>query len=191
VANGQQIIQVLEIVLLIVGILVGGRIFFLIGDVHRTLTGIDSTRNEITNTLKRVETVADTTEHVLREELTPTLQSARVVLANIEVSSKALSETTQIARKVAGAVEDAQKFLSGSGPIAQAVLKKASGVAGGLLSGISVGLRTVLGKNRGSSKPQIAAAPADQVAIPGTDTTNPVYHADPQKEGTVKAARKK
>ncbi len=178
--NTGQVIQVLDIVLLIVAILVCGRVFFLLGDVRHTLTGIDSTRTEITSTLKRVDTVVDTTERMLTEELTPTLHTARQALANIEVSSRALAETTQIVRKAAGAVEDVQRFFSGSGPIAQVLIKKASGMAGGLLSGISVGLKSVMGRGKSSPKPQIAAAPTHDahVAIPGTETTNPVLHAD-------------
>jgi len=191
VSNGQQIIQILEIVLLIVAILVGGRIFFLLGDVRNTLTGIDSTRTEITSTLKRVEAVADATEHVLREELAPTLKSARDALANIEVTSRALAETTQIVRRVAGTVDDVQRFFSGTGPIAQTILKKATGVAGGLLSGISVGLKSVLGKGRSAPKPPVTEANSQKVAIPGTETTNPVLYADSTENGEIKTVRKK
>ena len=189
--TGQEVIQILDIVLLIVAILVCGRIFFLLGNVRHTLIGIDSTRVEIASTLKRVEAVADATEHVLREELAPTLQSARQALANIEVSSRALAETTQIVRKAAGAVEDVQRFFSGSGPIAQVILKKASGVAGGLLSGISVGLKTVLGRGKTAPKPQVAPAADQQVAIPGTETTNLVLHADLHESRETRAVRKK
>jgi hypothetical protein len=188
---GQQVIQVLDIVLLIAAILVCSRIFFLLGDVRKTLTGVDATRTEIAVTLKRVEAVADATEHVLRTELAPTLQTAREALANIEVSSRALAETTQIVRKVAGAVEDAQHFLSASGPIAQMIRKKAGGVAGGLMSGIAVGLKSVLGRGKSAPKQQIMPPAERQIAIPGTDTTNPVLHADSQDAGEVKAERKK
>lgn len=184
-------IQVLDIVLLIAAILVCSRIFFLLGDVRKTLTGVDATRTEIAVTLKRVEAVADATEHVLRTELAPTLQTAREALANIEVSSRALAETTQIVRKVAGAVEDAQHFLSASGPIAQMIRKKAGGVAGGLMSGIAVGLKSVLGRGKSAPKQQIMPPAERQIAIPGTDTTNPVLHADSQDAGEVKAERKK
>jgi hypothetical protein len=191
--SGQQVIEILDIVLLVVAILVGGRIFFLLGDVRHTLTGIDATRTEISGTLKRVDTVVDTTEHLLREQLAPTLTTAREALANLAVTSHALAETTQIIRKAAGAVEDAQRFLSGTGPIAQSILRKASGVAGGLMSGISSGIRSVLGKGKSPKEKgqQLVPASDHNIAILGTDTTNPVLHADSREVREDRAVRRK
>lgn len=191
---GAAIIQFLEIVLLIVAILAVGRIFFLVGDVQKTVVGIESTKTEINATLKRVEAVADATERLMREELTPTLQVARETIAHVEVTTRALAETTQIARKLAGHLEDAQKFFSVSGPIAQTILKKASGMAGGLLSGLSVGIKSVVGKrkNPDSADGRLLLPPADEnVAIPGTGTTNPVLHAESRVPAGSRPGRKK
>ena len=45
-------IQVLIVVLLIAGIAVAGRLFYILGDVHRTIKGVEETRLEVNATLK-------------------------------------------------------------------------------------------------------------------------------------------
>lgn len=185
---GSTVIQVLEVILLIVGILAVGRIFFLVGDLQRTLVNLEQTRGEITTTLKRVESVADETERLMREEVAPTLKIARDTLVNVEVTTRALAESTVIVRQAAGMIENAQKMFTVSGPIAQALMKKVGNSAGGFFSGITRGISMVLGKGKSQpaakieSKESVSgtaqAEARDSVAIPGTATTNPVLHAD-------------
>ncbi len=186
------IIQILEIGVLFVSILAIGRIFFLVGDVQKTLAGIESTRTEITTTLQKVETVASTTEKLMREELTPTVRVARETLANLEVTSKALAESTAIVRKVAGSVENVHHYISMSGPIAQTLIKKASGAAGGLLSGISHGIKSIMGHKSDSSKSsgKVVRASEVNVAIPASVNTNVVLRADMKEPEMVLVAEK-
>ena len=170
-----QTIKILEILLLISCILAVGRLYMVLNDVRQTLKNVEknveTTSTEISGTLKRMETVAASTEHVLREEVAPTLQVARATLANLEVTTRALAEASQIARGFAGKADkvvSAQRLLSASSPLVQMVAGKAAGAAGSLLAGLG---GSVLGlfrrkKHTESSEPRRLTKEERSKALP-------------------------
>lgn len=189
------VIDVLEIVILIVGILTLGRLFFTVGDVRAAVLKLEDTRVEISSTLKKIETVADSTDKVLREELTPTLKAARETLANVEVSTRAIAETTIAARKLAGSLESVQSFFTVGGPIVQALAKKVSGGAGGFFSGISAGIKSVLGHKSVAAKKSASSSAAktiqeEIVVIPAGPDHNPVLAADNATKPAARPSKK-
>jgi hypothetical protein len=135
-------IQILLLLLLITGVAVGARLFVVLGDVRRTLSNVETTRAEIDATLKRLETVAASTEKVLVEEVAPTLQVARATLANVERATNAIAETTLVVRGIAAKVEgltSATKLIGAGAPLMQAVAQKAATAVSGMVGGV-VGL---------------------------------------------------
>ena len=71
-------IQILLVILLLVGIVAVLRLYFVLGDVRTTLEGVEETRKELNSTVQRLNTLVS-------EEITPTLQSARATLENLEI----------------------------------------------------------------------------------------------------------
>ena len=201
--NLHSTIELLEALILIAGILTLGRLFMLAGDVKKTLENLEETRRDVSSTLKRIETIADTTEKVITEELVPTLRTARETLAHIEVASHAIADTTTAARNLAASLENAQKLFTLGGPIAQALFKKVGSGAGGFLTGITTGIRTVLARRSAASAAASAiadknAAKAKQSKIEaevaqkrvvraGDESTNEVLRADAPAAGAAKA----
>ena len=184
-------IDVLLILLLIAAIFAVVRVFIVLGDVQKTLANLESTRTEITGTLHRLETVAETTQQIMRDEVVPKLKVARETLVNVEITTRALAETTQMARRLVGKVEGAEKLFSLGGPVAQFVVKKVSGATGGFLSGVSAGIRAVMGRGKRSEPPRKQIGASDGGAVSGalsdTPRTNPVLPASSADKKKISA----
>lgn len=125
-----ETIQVLLIVLLVVSIAAVIKLFLVLNGVQATLS---QTRAEIAGTLAKVEVMTSTTDKLMREELTPTLQVTRQALGHVEVMTRALAETTSsvrgISRKAEGAATIAAVVGGGGGTLAKtAFTLAASGV---------------------------------------------------------------
>ena len=144
-------IKVLLIVLILAATGAAIKLFLILGDVKRLLGSVETTLNttqaEVTETLKRLETVAQSTDKILREEVGPTLRVARETLTNVEVTTRAVADTTLIARRLAGKADnlvDSQRLLAAGGTVAQAIAQKSGKAAIGLLAGIGAGVGTSL-----------------------------------------------
>jgi uncharacterized protein YoxC len=174
---GSSLIQGLIVILLIAGIVAVVRIIQLVGDVQKTLAGVETTRADLSVTLKKIDSLADTTENMVKEELAPTLQVARQALANVEVVTNAVAETSKSVRDVTASVQNASKILTLGGPIAQALLSRVTGSAGGFMSGVMKGITMVLGRGAGSAAPKKAAR-SNKVVKPADGKTNAVLAAD-------------
>jgi len=144
-------IHVLLFLLLLGGIFAVGRLYVVLGQVRQSLTNLEETRTEISGTLQRLESVAKSTEEVLRTEVTPTLQVTRATLANLEVTTRALADTTLAVRGLTGRAEqavNAQRLLTAALPIARMMTAKGGGLASGLIAGIGTGLKAMLGRKK-------------------------------------------
>jgi len=149
-------IQILIIFVLIATLFAVLRLYFVLGNVRQTLKNLETTRTEISSTLQRLESVAQTTQRVLDEEVAPTLRVARDTLVNVEVTTRALAETTQAIRRLTGKAEgvvQAQQLIKVGGPLLQQVAKRSMGVVGSLFAGIGAGMRSMLARRKQAPQP--------------------------------------
>ena len=175
-------IHILLVILLIVGIVAIIRLYFVLGQVRTSLSNLEETRTEISGTLKRLESVAQSTEEVLRTEVTPTLQVTRATLANLEITTRALAETTLAVRGLTGRAEqavNAQRLLTAAVPIARMMSARGSGLAAGLVAGIGSGIKALMGRKKRSSpsNPELLSA-ANPATLPIGSSTNPILPPD-------------
>ncbi len=181
-----SLIPVLIVILLIAGIVAVVRVIQLIGDVQKTLAGVEITRSELSTTLRRIDSLASTTETLMKDEVTPTLQIARQTLANVEETTRAVAESSQAVRDVTASVQNVSKLFTLGGPIAQALMSKISGGAGGFFSGIAKGMSMVLGKGKPETVParkKASSKSAAKVVKPADANTNAVLAADEEDNG--------
>lgn len=160
------VIQSLLVVLLIVAIAAVGRLFFVLGDVRRVLgnveTTLETTRKDVDATLTRLNSVAESTDKVLREEVAPTLHVMRETLSHVEVTTRVLAETSMVAKQIAGRVETlvtAQKLAATGGAVAQFVAKKSAGAAISLLAGVGAGVRGLWTRRHSKPSTELIEAP--------------------------------
>lgn len=116
------LIQGLIVVLLLVGIVALVRLWSLLGVTRTLVINLEATRQEATETLKRLDTTVAAAEQLMLEEVTPTLQAARATLRYVEVTSHALAETTSSLRRMTGKAETAAgatRLLTAGGTLAQ------------------------------------------------------------------------
>jgi hypothetical protein len=179
-------IHILLDILLVVGIVAVIRLYVILGQVRQTLTNLEATRTEISSTLKRLETVAQSTEEVLRAEVTPTLQITRATLANLEITTRALAETTLAVRGLTGRAEqavNAQRLITAAIPIARMMTARGGGIASGLFAGIGSGIKAMLSRKKRppSDKPELVAKPLQQ-AMSSAAPANPILPPDTASE---------
>lgn len=97
-------------------------------------------------TLERVETLAQSSDQLLREQLSPTLEVTRAALTHVETSARGVGETVEgVQRVVRGLVA-----ITGPGAMAvvtQAVYKR-GGKLGLIALGLGAGLRAFFGNGR-------------------------------------------
>jgi hypothetical protein len=191
-----QAIQILIIAVLIVTFFAVGRLYFVLGNVRQTLANLETTRTEISSTLKRLETVAETTQKVLDEEVAPTLKVARETLVNVEITTRALAETTQAIRRLTGKAEgvaNAQQLLKVGGPILKQVAQRSAGVFGGFFSGIGAGVRAILGRRKPVREPptETAEAVVEQRALPAPEAENKELPSTRGRSKTIASGSKK
>lgn len=179
-------IHILLDLLLVAGILAVGRFYVLLRQVRQSLHNLEETRTEISGTLQRLESVAKSTEEVLRTEVTPTLQVTRATLANLEVTTRALADTTLAVRGLTGRAEqavNAQRLLTAAVPIARMMTSRGGGLASGLLAGIGTGIKAMLGrkKNRSSEAPELEPKARPKAVTDGAPS-NPILPPDPASD---------
>lgn len=150
-----EVIQVLLIILLVGGIGAVVRLFLALGDLRRVLgnveTTLETTRKDVDATLMRLNTVAESTDKVLREEIAPTLQVLRQTVSHVEVTTRAIADTSRAARQLIGAPETS----GSSGPlksvgnvVAQFAAKQATSLAIGLLSRVGSSVAGLFGRRK-------------------------------------------
>lgn len=171
-------IHILLVLLLVAAIFAVVRLYVVLGQVRQSLTNLEETRVEVGETMKRLESVAHSTEEILRTEVTPTLQVTRATLANLEITTKALADTTLAVRGITGRAEQAvnvQRLLSAALPFAKGVTARGGGVASGLFAGISAGFKAVMNRKKGvaARKPELEAS-TPMPAITGGEPATPV-----------------
>lgn len=179
-------IHILLFLLLFVAIFAVVRFYFVLGQVRQSLTNLEETRTEISGTLKRLEAVANSTEEVLRTEVTPTLQVTRATLANLEVTTRALAETTLAVRGLTGRAEqavNAQRLLTAAVPLARMMSARGGGLAAGLFAGIGSGIKAILGRKRRAdpAAPELRAGPS-AAALSSGSPANPILPPDPSAD---------
>lgn len=175
-------IHVLLVILLIVGIVAIIRLYLVLGQVRQSLTNLEETRTEISGTLKQLESVAQSTEEVLRTEIMPTLQVTRATMANLEVTTRALAETTLAVRGLTGRAEqafNAQRLLTAAVPIARMMTARGGGIAAGVVAGIGSGIRAIFGRKKRTALPDPALEAAPKpAAISDGSPANPILPPD-------------
>jgi hypothetical protein len=175
-------IHVLLVLLLIIGIVAVIRLYSVLGQLRQSLTNLEETRTEISGTLKHLDAVAQSTEEVLRTEITPTLQITRATLANLEVTTRALAETTLAVRGFTGRAEqavNAQRLLSAAVPIARMMTARGGGIAAGLVAGIGSGIKAILGRKKRSADAIPELEPTPQRAVISSEApANPILPPD-------------
>jgi len=110
-----SVIQVLVVILLCCSIVAVIRLWSVLGSVRITLENLETTRQEADRTLQRLTEVAISTDRVMREEVTPTLQQTRATLENVETTTRALAQTSQALGRLTGHAETlttAQRLFS-------------------------------------------------------------------------------
>ncbi len=175
-------IHILLDLLLVIGIVAVIRLYVILGQVRQSLANLEETRTEISGTLKQLETVAKSTEEVLRTEVTPTLQVTRATLANLEVTTRALADTTLAVRGLTGRAEqavNAQRLLTAALPIARMMTARSGGIASGLLAGIGTGIKAILSRKKtpAAATPQIEPK-SRQVALSEATPVNTILPPD-------------
>jgi uncharacterized protein YoxC len=153
------IIPILLAVLILVIIAAIARLFTVLGTVNRTLettrADVDRTIAEVNRVMAHVETIADSTEKLIQGEVTSTLKVTHATLANIEIMTRAAADATVTVRRLTGKAED---VAVGSGLITAGTLAikllggKRGAMAGSLLSGVSWGVRRLLGRRNSARK---------------------------------------
>ncbi len=177
-------IHALLVILMLAAILAVIRFYVILGQVRQTLVKLEETRTEMSGTLKRLESVAESTEEVLRNEVAPTLQMTRSTLANLEVTTRALAETTLFVRGLTGRAEqavNAQRILSAAVPLIKTMSGRGTGLAGGLLAGIGTGIKALLARRKKTLAPAPRVAQAEaSTAVPiiTSTLTNPILPAE-------------
>ena len=188
-------IHVLLFLLLLGGIFAVVRLYVVLGQVRQSLTNLEETRTEISGTLKRLESVAESTEEVLRTEVTPTLQVTRATLANLEVTTRALADTTLAVRGLTGRAEqavNAQRLLTAALPIARMMTAKGGGIASGLIAGIGTGIKAVLSrKKRVPPRPPEIEPKVRPMQITSSEPVNAVLGPDSASERRGEARKSK
>ena len=179
-------IHILLFLLLFVAIFAVVRFYVVLGQLRQSLTNLEETRTEISGTLKRLEAVANSTEEVLRTEVTPTLQVTRATLANLEVTTRALAETTLAVRGLTGRAEqavNAQRLLTAAVPIVRMMSARGGGLAAGLFAGIGSGIKAILGRKRRAdpAPPELRAGPSASALSSGSPA-NPILPPDPSAD---------
>ncbi len=141
-------LQVLICLLIVALIAISVKLFMVLTDLQKTIT---STQRDIDKTITRVDTILDSAEVLLRDELTPTIKVARETLMNVEITTRAIADTTVAARQIVARLEGViePKHLATAGTaVATFIAKKtagaASGMLSGLFSGISAGVKMVM-----------------------------------------------
>ena len=175
-------IHVLLVILLIVGTVAVIRLYLVLGQVRQSLNNLEETRIEMSGTLKHLESVAKSTEEVLRTEITPTLQVTRATLANLEVTTRALAETTLAVRGLTGRAEqavNAQRLLTAAVPIARMMTARGGGLAAGVVAGIGSGIKALFGRKRRAAVSDPALTSRLQpTAIADGSLANPILPPD-------------
>jgi hypothetical protein len=194
------VIQILLVILLLAGIFATLRLWSVLGSARVTLTNLETTRQEATETLKRLDATVATADQLLREEVAPTLQVARATLANVEVTTRALAETTTSLRRITGRAEaatDAKRLFTAGSALALAAARRKQGEptkrsGGGLLGALGAGLVGLLTrhKKQASGGKAQALAPAasrsEAPALPAGRNTD--AQATKQLARTAKAS---
>ncbi len=175
-------IHILLDLLLIIGIIALIRFYVLLGQARQSLSNLEETRAEVSGTMKRLESVAASTEEILRTEVTPTLQVTRATLANLEVTTRALADTTLAVRSLTGRAEqavNAQRLLTAALPIARMMSARSGGIASGLIAGIGTGIKAILGrkKTRPSETSELEPVNAPKAVTDGS-RLNPILLPD-------------
>ena len=120
----QQIIPYLVAALILVLIAVLVKVFFILNEVKHIA-------NDAQQTIQRLNGIAEKTEKIITEELTPTLQVARQTLTNVEATTRVLAETTQSAQNVVKRVEgflETGKLVATGVAVAKAAAQKTAGL---------------------------------------------------------------
>jgi hypothetical protein len=150
------LIPYLVVVLLVVGIVAVLRLWSVLGSVRVTLANLETTRQEVTETVKRLNVTVATADKLMLEEVAPTLQAARATLANVEVTTRALAETTNSLRRITGkaaTANDARQLITAGSMLAQAMARRKQGGAAkaagkGLLATVGAGIMGLFTRGR-------------------------------------------
>ncbi|MCX6380223.1 MAG: hypothetical protein NT023_12235 [Armatimonadetes bacterium] len=97
-----QVINALLIGLILAGIFA---VIRLIQIMKRLETTLESTQADVNKTLTQLNSVAASTQKLMEDELTPTLQVARKTLENVQETTRVLADVTQSAQRVTKKVE--------------------------------------------------------------------------------------
>jgi hypothetical protein len=177
------LIQVLLVMLLVMSFFAVARLWSVLGSVRVTLTNLETTRQEVTATVQRLDETVANADKLLREEVAPTLQVARTTLANVEVTTRALAETTTSLRRLTGkaaTANDARQLITAGTTLAQALTRRkqegstAKSAGRSLLSAVGAGLfglfaRGKQARNDRGERPQ--TEPAASKALPGNGSS--------------------
>jgi methyl-accepting chemotaxis protein len=145
---GMLIVNVLILVALGVGVVIVRNRLSVIGlqaqaSIKQLQEQTVATLQQAEETLKRVETLTASSELLVREQVTPTVQLTRETIAHVEKTTRGISEGVQTVRRIAGNV----KTITQSGATTAAAAKAtglSSGRYGLILTLLGIGLTTLL-----------------------------------------------
>lgn len=116
---------------------------------------VAATLQETHTALERVETLAQSTDKLVREEIGPTLAVTRATLSHVEATTRAINEGAQGVRAIVGRVEAVSNPTNIAALTGQ-VLKSSGGKIGLLAAGLTAGFRALLSDGHKSNQQSIS-----------------------------------
>ncbi len=124
-------IGILLIILLLITILAVGRVISLLAQAKETLQGFSETKVRLDSTIQHVNVTLGAVHTLIDEQVTPTVESARVVLQNMQVTTLGLADATQSVRELsikAESVGKATRMIAAGGAVVRTFLNLRSGM---------------------------------------------------------------
>lgn len=150
--QAKEIVEIVLASLLVLNVLILGiglssalrRITALTGKIEAFLAAMQEettvTLQQAHDTLARAEALALSTDHVVKDQLLPTLEATRALVENVESTTRTVKDSVQGARRVISSVEAASLPAALAGP-ASRLLGSPAGKTGLIALGAVLGLR--------------------------------------------------
>lgn len=125
------IIGLLLVILLLITIFAVWRVIPLLTQAKETLQGFAETKVRLDSTIQHVNVTLGAVHTLIDEQITPTVESARVVLHNMQVTTLGLADATQSVRELsikAESVGKATRMIAAGGAVVRTFLSLRSGL---------------------------------------------------------------
>lgn len=125
------IIGLLLVILLLITIVAVWRVILLLTQAKETLQGFSETKVRLDSTIQHVNVTLGAVHTLIDEQVTPTIESAHVVLQNIQVTTLGLADATHSVRELsikAESVGKATRMIAAGGAVVRTFLSLRSGL---------------------------------------------------------------